>query len=220
MTQVESFVFSPFAENTYVLHDETKECVIIDPGCYSPAEENELVKLIDSLTLKPVKLLNTHCHIDHVFGNKFIAEKYDLTLETHKGEIPVLEALPQYSQLFGVESAPSPSPGVLLEEGDTIRFGNTELEVLFTPGHSPASISFYNRRDGFIIAGDVLFKGSIGRTDLPGGDLNILMESISEKLYKLDDSVIVYNGHGPETTIGAEKATNPFVRAYLEGQRW
>ncbi len=220
MTQVESFVFSPFAENTYVLHDETKECVVIDPGCYAPEEEKELVKLIEALNLKPVKLLNTHCHIDHVFGNKFVAEKYDLTLETHKGEIPVLEALPQYSQLFGVESAPSPSPGVLLDEGDVVRFGNTELEVLFTPGHSPASISFYNRRDGFIIAGDVLFKGSIGRTDLPGGDLNVLMASITEKLYTLDDKVIVYNGHGPETTIGEEKATNPFVRAYIEGQRW
>ena len=220
MTQVESFIFSPFAENTYVLYDETKECVIIDPGCYLPAEEKELVTLIESLHLKPVKLLNTHCHVDHVFGNKFVAEKYDLTLETHKGEIPVLEALPQYGQLFGVDAAPSPLPGVLLEEGDTVSFGNTQLEVLLTPGHSPASISFYNRRDGFIIAGDVLFQGSIGRTDLPGGDLNVLIESITEKLYKLDDDVVVYNGHGPETTIGREKASNPFVRAYLEGQRW
>lgn len=218
MAQVNGFTFNPFAENTYILHDDTKECVIIDPGCYYPEEREELLRFISDNQLKPVRLLNTHCHIDHIFGNKMVAEKFDLGLETHRGEVGVLEAAASYGAALGVELDPSPMPTVFLDEGDSVQFGNTTLEVMLTPGHSPASICFYNRAEAFIIAGDVLFKDSIGRYDLPGGNLDTLMKSINEVLYKLDDDVVVCPGHGPTTTIGAEKSSNPFVLAYNRGE--
>ena len=211
MTQVASFTFNPFQENTYVLYDETKECIIIDPGCYTNAEKEELVQFIAQHELTPKRLINTHCHIDHVFGNKFIAEKYQLVLEIHEGELPVLAALQQTASMYGVTAEPSPSPQKFLAEGDELSFGNTKLDILFTPGHSPASISFFCKASHFLIAGDVLFYGSIGRTDLPGGNFNTLISSIKNKFYPLGDEVKVYCGHGPTTTIGFEKQNNPFL---------
>lgn len=207
------FTFNPFAENTYVLFDETKECIIIDPGCSNLEEQNQLVDFISSNALKPVKLVNTHCHIDHVLGNKFVSEKYNLPLISHEGESVVLAMQPQVSGMYGIGYDPSPDITIFLKDGDTLNFGNTALDVLFTPGHSPASISFYNQKAGVVIGGDVLFQGSIGRTDLPGGDFDTLAKSIREKLYVLPDEVVVYCGHGPSTTIGVEKRTNPFVKA-------
>ena len=207
------FTFNPFVENTYVLYDETGECVIFDPGCFDPGEQEQLTDFIESNNLKPVKLINTHCHIDHVLGNKFISEKYNLPLTSHRGEVTVLAMQPQVSTMYGIPYNPSPEITEFLEDGDQLKFGNTVLEVLFTPGHSPASISFYSEKDGVVIAGDVLFQGSIGRTDLPGGDFDTLAKSIREKLYVLPDEVSVFPGHGPKTTIGVEKRTNPFVTA-------
>jgi len=205
------FTFNPFAENTYITYDDSKECVIFDPGCSNSDEQRQLTDFIESNGLKPVKLVNTHCHIDHVLGNKFISEKYGLPLVSHKGEVGVLAMQPQISTMYGIAYDPSPDISEYLDDGDTLVFGNTALKVLFTPGHSPASISFYNEEAGIVIGGDVLFQGSIGRTDLPGGDFETLAKSIREKLYVLPDDVVVYCGHGPSTTIGVEKKTNPFV---------
>jgi len=211
MTKVAKFEFSPFQENTYILYDETNECAIIDPGCYTDKERKELSDFIKAAGLKPVKLLNTHCHLDHVFGNKYVAEKYGLGVECHKGELPVLQSASVVAKMYGVNMEPSPEPSHFIEEGDVVTFGNTKLETLLTPGHSPASICFFCREANILIAGDTLFRMSIGRTDLPGGDHATLLKSIKEKIFLLDDDVKVFSGHMEETTIGHEKLHNPFV---------
>jgi glyoxylase-like metal-dependent hydrolase (beta-lactamase superfamily II) len=206
------FVFSPFQENTYVLYDKTKECVIIDPGCYDENERNRLVELIESRGLTPVRLLNTHCHIDHIFGNKFVSEKYNLPLESHKDEQEMIAYSESKASLYGVELEPSPAISVFWDEGDIITFGESELAVLFTPGHSPASISFYARKHNFIIGGDVLFRQSIGRTDLQGGNFETLLNSIRTKFFTLPNDTKVYSGHGEVTTVEFEKLNNPFLQ--------
>ncbi|MEK6615117.1 MAG: MBL fold metallo-hydrolase [Bacteroidota bacterium] len=211
MILIRVFVFNPFEENTYILYDETKECVIIDPGCSNPSEKKELVDFIKEEHLTPVKLLNTHCHIDHVFGNSFVAKKYTIGLEVHKDDLQVLHSLPQVSHLYGLNAEESVEPSGFLNEGDKIKFGNSTLDILFCPGHSPGSLCFMSKEDKFIISGDVLFYGSIGRTDLPGGDHETLLCSIREKLFVLDDDVAVFPGHGQETSIGFEKKNNLFL---------
>lgn len=211
MIKVHYFTFNGFQENTYILYDETKECVIIDPGCYSNEEESILSDFILNNDLKPVKLLNTHCHIDHVLGNKYVSVKYDIGLEMHEKDLPTLHATPEYGHLYGFNIDKSPEPSVLLNEGDTVRFGNSELKVVFAPGHSAGHIVFVAEKEKFIIGGDVLFYGSIGRTDLPGGDYNTLITSIKTKLLPLADDYKVYAGHGPATTIGFERENNPFL---------
>ncbi len=213
MADVAEFTFNPFQENTYILYDDTKECIIVDPGCFTPAEKRELTTFIESAGLRPVKLINTHCHIDHILGNKFVADTYNLSLEIHSGELPVLERGPMVSQMYGIPyTEHSPMPGAFIEEGDIVKFGKTELEAILTPGHSPASLSFFCKESNFIIAGDALFYGSIGRTDLPGGDFNTLITSIKTKLFALPDDAKVFSGHGPSTTIGFEKKNNPFLQ--------
>jgi hydroxyacylglutathione hydrolase len=211
MISIHSFTFNPIQENMYLLYDETKECVIIDPGCYDNEERNTLAAFISDNKLKPVRLLNTHCHLDHVFGNGFVSREYDLKLEINKNDQKVLDAFQTSCDLYGMNCDPSPQPSVFLEEGDIINFGNSKLEILFTPGHSPGSITFYNREQKFMIAGDVLFYGSIGRTDLPGGNHATLISSITEKLLPLGDDFKVYSGHGQPTNIGFEKQNNPFL---------
>ena len=206
------FTFNPFQENTYVLYDDTKECIIFDPGCFENSEKLELDNFIAANDLKPVRLINTHCHIDHVFGNAFVAKRYGLQLEAHKGEIPVLASCERVGEMYGIPYLEaSPPISKFIEGGDVISFGNTKLEAIFTPGHSPASLSFFCREENILIAGDVLFRESIGRTDLPGGDHDTLIKSIKEKLMILEDDVRVFPGHGPETTIGWEKVRNPFL---------
>lgn len=211
MINIHFFTFNGFQENTYVVFDETKECVIIDPGCYSNEEQNVLASFIAENGLKPVKLLNTHCHIDHVLGNSFVASKYNIGLEMHEKDIPTLHATPEYGHLYGFSIDKSPEPTVLLNEGDKVAFGNAELDVLFTPGHSAGHIVFVAKKEKFIVGGDVLFYGSIGRTDLPGGDYNTLIDSIKTKLLTLSDDYTVYSGHGPKTSIGFERVNNPFL---------
>lgn len=210
--QLKRFTFNDFQENTYILWDDTKECIIIDPGCNSREEEQTLVDFIDSKNLTPVRLVNTHCHIDHVLGNTFVSEKYNLDLNAHKGEIPVLQANVMVAQMYGMHYIPSPEIKHFLDESMTLDFGNTSLQILYTPGHSPASISFFHPQTKQLIAGDVLFQGSIGRTDLPGGDFDTLIKSIKTQYYPLGDDVIVYPGHGPETSIIEEKIRNPFLQ--------
>jgi hydroxyacylglutathione hydrolase len=212
MIKVTSFEFNPFSENTYILSDETNECIIIDAGCYTPDEEDELVNYISENNLKPVKLIDTHSHIDHVLGNKFIMNKYDIPLQTHHLELDGLKQAHIYGTIWGINMQPSPIPTSFLDEGDVITFGNSSLNVLLTPGHSIASISFYSKEYNFIISGDVLFNQSIGRTDLPGGDFQTLINSIRTKLFTLPDDTIVYSGHGEPTKIGHEKWHNPFLK--------
>ena len=209
--QIKTFTFNAFAENTYVLYDDTGECIIIDPGCNTSAERQQLDGFILREGLEPVALVNTHCHIDHVLGNDHISEKYGLQLVAHKGEIPVLEACEMVSKMYGIPYTPSPEIAIYLDEGEELTFGDTSLQVFYTPGHSPASISFYHVGSGILIAGDVLFQRSIGRTDLPGGDFDTLISSIRTKLFTLPDDTVVYPGHGPTTTIGEEKKYNPFL---------
>lgn len=213
MIKVHSFTFNPFSENSYILSDETGECVIIDPGCHNSTEEQELTAYITEKGLNPVKLLNTHCHVDHVFGNLFVAEKWKLGLEMHELDVPVLESFAKVCQMYGFSGGPQPAPAHFLKEGDTVSFGKSTLKVLFTPGHSPGSVCFYSAGDKFVIGGDVLFQNSIGRTDLPGGDYATLEKSIRTQLYTLPEDVTVYPGHGPATVIGYEKRNNSFVTA-------
>ena len=209
--KVHTFTFSDWQENTYILYDDTNQCIIIDPGCNNDRERNQLTQFVEGNNLVPVKLVNTHCHIDHVLGNKFVSEKYGLELTSHKGEQVVLDNMVQVAAMYGVSYEAGPNISQFLDQGDLLTFGNSALTVLYTPGHSPASISFYHKPSQQLIAGDVLFQGSIGRTDLPGGSMETLLSSIRTKFFPLPDEVIVYSGHGPTTTIGREKRSNPFL---------
>jgi glyoxylase-like metal-dependent hydrolase (beta-lactamase superfamily II) len=211
MIQIQSFVCNPYQENTYLLFDETKACVIIDPGVYTAAEENELNSFIKANELKPVKLLNTHCHIDHVLGNQYVASTYNLLPEFHALEQEVLNAIPAYAPQMGIRYDLSPLPATYLEEGGIISFGNSVLEIIFAPGHSPGHLCFYSAEQNFLIGGDVLFYRSIGRTDLPGGNHQHMLESIRTKLFKLPADCSVYPGHGPKTSIAFEQLHNPFL---------
>ncbi len=211
MIQIKSFAFNPYQENTYILHDDTLECVIIDPGMYTGEEQNAFLKYIADNNLKPVLLLNTHCHIDHVLGNKFIYDTYGLFPQFHKGEEMVLNSIVSYAPQMGIRYEVSPLPQIYLSESGTVKFGETELELIFSPGHSPAHLCFYNKEEKFLIGGDVLFYRSIGRTDLPGGNYDLLISNIREKLFSLPDETRVYPGHGPATSIGFEKQFNPFL---------
>lgn len=211
--KVKSFAFNPFQENTYVVYDDSKECIIIDPGCYSEKERTELRIFITSKGLKPVKLINTHCHIDHVLGNKFVSELWDLELYMHKEDLPLLENAGTISKMYGlVDYEGSPSPKHFLEEGEILNFGDSSFNILFTPGHAPGHICLHSQKNNLVIAGDVLFQRSIGRTDLPGGDHNTLINSITSKLFTLDNKTKVFCGHGPSTTIGYEKKHNPHLQ--------
>jgi len=215
MLDIQSFTFNAFQENTYIIYDkDSKECFIVDPGCSRPAEEQELIGFIEEQGLIPKRLINTHCHIDHVLGNLFISEKYGLELEAHKLEIPVLASGVQVSNMYGIPYKPSPAISKFLEEGEELSLGNVKIDILLTPGHSPGSLSFYCKESNFILSGDVLFLNSIGRTDLPGGDYKTLIGSIAAKLLPLPNDVEVYSGHGPSTTIGHERATNPFLEDF------
>ncbi len=212
MLTVQAFTFNPVQENTYVLYNEKGACCIIDPGCYFASEEKALTDFVEQAGLTPTLLLNTHCHLDHIFGNRFVAKRYGLQLHLHPKEKPVLDRGPASGQAWQLPFDNYDGELVYLNEGDTIHIGDDELQVLFTPGHSPGSISFYDKEAKFVIAGDVLFQGSVGRTDLPGGDFAVLEESIKTKLFTLPEDVIVYPGHGESTTIGDEMKSNPFVK--------
>jgi hydroxyacylglutathione hydrolase len=220
MLSVKAFTFSPVQENTYVLYNEKGLCCIIDPGCYFPEEKEEFKSAIEKAGLKPVLLLNTHCHLDHVFGNQFVHDTWGLTLHIHPKEKPILDFAPQSGIMWQLPFDNYKGSLEWLKENTIIKIGDEELEIRFTPGHSPGSVSFYHPKDpvdeagGFVIGGDVLFNGSIGRTDLPGSNFNTLVNSIQTQFFTLPDDTKVYSGHGPVTTVGFEKMNNPFVKLY------
>ncbi len=209
--KVHRLVFSPFEVNTYIVTDKSKECIIIDPACNNKQEQGYLVQFIKENGLKPVKLLNTHCHLDHVFGNKFVSDTFNLETEAHKEEDFNMKNAVNAGRMYGIQMEEPYPIKTYLKEGDKIKFGFSELNTLHVPGHSAGSMVFYNEADKFAIVGDVLFNGSIGRTDLPGGDYDTLISGIKSKLFKLDNDTTVYSGHGPETGIGKEKTSNPFL---------
>ncbi|MEO6538791.1 MAG: MBL fold metallo-hydrolase [Ferruginibacter sp.] len=211
MIQIKSFVFSPIQENTYVLYNEFNDCIIIDPGCYFDEEKETLINFIAEKGLVPKVLLNTHCHLDHVFGNKYLADKYALELQIHKDEKTVLEFAPTSGLMYDMPFDNYTGNLVYINEGDTISLGEDELTVLLTPGHSPGSLSFYCKKEAFVISGDALFYRSIGRTDLPMGNHETLLKSIKEQLFTLPGETIVYSGHGQPTSIKDEKQHNPFA---------
>ncbi|MEI6585371.1 MAG: MBL fold metallo-hydrolase [Sediminibacterium sp.] len=211
MFHVKVFKFSPIQENTYLLYNDSHKAIIIDPGCYAAEEQETLKKFLTDNQLEPVQLLNTHCHLDHVFGNDWVHKTYGLELYIHPNEEKMLEFAPKSGENWGMPFINYSGPLHFLNQENTISLGQDQLTIRFTPGHSPGSISFYCAEQGFIISGDVLFYESIGRTDLPMASHEQLLNSIKEQILTLPDEVIVYSGHGRPTTIGHERKNNPFL---------
>lgn len=211
MINIKVFVFNSFQENTFVISDESKDCIIVDPGMSSKEENEELSNYIEEIKLTPIAMINTHCHVDHVLGCKYIKEKYQVPFYIHPLEKMLLERAQDFGSFFGMEVEPPPAADHYLEDNAVYKFGRTEIDIIHVPGHSTGSIALYSKPDASIIMGDVLFRGSIGRTDLPGGDYDTLIRGIKQKILVLPREVIAYPGHGPSTTIGDEYDTNPFL---------
>ena len=204
------FVFNPIDVNTYLLADEAGNCAIIDCGCYDKRENEILEKFIKDKNINPVLLLNTHSHLDHVFGNKFILEKYGL--KTYSSELDEMnrKSATQHALLFGLTMDEPPETAGFISDNQIVTFGSEKLLALHVPGHTSGSLAFYSEKNGCVFTGDALFAGSIGRTDLPGGNYDTLIESITTKLFVLPPATVVYPGHGNETSIDKEMKTNPF----------
>ena len=211
MIKVKIFIFNPFLVNTIVLSDESGEGVIIDASCYTQKERDELDQYISENNIKPVRLVNTHCHVDHLLGGAYIANKYNLKVEFHEGDLPVFLDAKNHGLVFGFEVDELPLVKGYLTEGQNLTFGNSSLQIMYVPGHSQGSVAFYNPEQNFVIVGDVLFKGTIGRTDLPGGNYDQLIKSITSKLLVMPADTEVIPGHGPSTTIFEESRSNPFL---------
>ncbi|MCE5206473.1 MAG: MBL fold metallo-hydrolase [Porphyromonadaceae bacterium] len=212
--KIKTFEFNPLGVNTYVLSDETKECVVIDAACFYADEWEILLNYILDHDFVVKHLINTHLHFDHLFGVNRMAAQFGLSLSCHQADEFLLEDIPVQMHLFGLPNVNNnyrPDIGRFLQEGDQLTFGNQMLEVIHLPGHSPGSVVFHNRAENVLFSGDVLFHSGIGRTDLAGGDFNTLVEGIKTKLFTLPAETRVYPGHGPSTAIGQEKADNPFV---------
>jgi len=212
MLHVACFTFNAFQEQTYVVYDETKNCAIIDPGCSQVHEKKLLSDFIQAHGLQVKHLINTHCHLDHILGNQYIKDTYATALAIHPQELTNLQLAATYAPQYNIIGYQATEPDYFLMPGNVIQLGNSHLEIFYVPGHSPGHIALYSQQDQICLVGDVLFKGSIGRTDLPGGNYATLLESIHQKLFTLDDQVTVYPGHGPATSIGIEKRTNRFCK--------
>lgn len=212
MIKIKPFVFNDFAVNSFVIYDEdSRECIIVDPGCVKETEQNSLTQFIEDNQLTPTKLVNTHCHVDHVAGNKFVVDTYNISVCANEGDNENLANTVRAGELYGMKIDMPPAVDQYLNCGDTVKLGQSELRVMYLPGHSKGSIALHAKDEKFVVVGDVLFNGSVGRTDLNGGSLDELMHSIKQVLFKLDDDVTVYTGHGPETNIGNEVRSNPFL---------
>jgi len=211
-TNISVFTFNGFQENTYVL-DDGSNCVIIDPGCYEPHEQEALVEFIESKNLKPVALLMTHSHIDHVLGAHFVLNKFNIPFYMHELDVQTMQSVASYAHVYGFPGYTPPSdPTHLLKGGEILEFGSIRLEVLFTPGHAPGHVVYFDRENQFVINGDVLFSGSFGRVDLPGGSMEVLKQTIHNVMFTLPDETTVHCGHGPATTIGREKQSNMILQ--------
>ena len=211
MNHVKTFYFNELRVCTYILWDDTQECLIVDPGCESAREQQRLRRFIIDHALTPTLVVNTHAHFDHVLGNLFVTTTYAVASAIHEADSAMLANVSQQSALFGFQVEQPPAATVLLTENEPVRFGHTRLQVLHTPGHTPGGICLYAADAGFVLSGDTLFAGSIGRTDLPGGNYDALIRSIRSKLMTLPDETSVLPGHGPATTIGEERRNNPFL---------
>jgi hydroxyacylglutathione hydrolase len=212
MLNVNFFTFNAFEENTYIIANEKKECWIVDPGMYGDRETAKMIAYITDKQLQPQAIINTHAHIDHIFGVQALKDTYNIPFGIHEQELPVLKMGAGSATLFGFDFKQAPEPDFFIKENEPLRLGNDTIKVLFTPGHSPGSISFYYSGGNWVIGGDVLFAGSIGRTDLPGGSLDILLNSIRTQLFTLPSATTVLSGHGPATMVGNEQKHNPFLQ--------
>ena len=207
--KVQIFTGNPIQQNASVVYNDQKDAVIIDPSCYERFEQKQLTDFIEQNELKVHAVLNTHCHIDHIVGNAFCVDTFGVPLLAHKEELFTLSFAERSAQMYGLEAyIPSPEPTVFIEDKQKLRFGELEFEVIFGPGHSVGHVAFYNAEAHILIGGDILFKGSFGRTDLPGGSMEVLKKTIMDRMFSLPDNTVVYPGHGPTTTIGEEKRTN------------
>ena len=212
MLNVKKFTFNPFLENTYVVTDEFKNAVIIDPGCYYKAEQNELDSYILRNNLKLKSILHTHSHLDHMFGTAYLADKYNLDLWICKEDLVTYQSYEKVCEVYGIPITFSPNPTPkFFDLKQLIQIYGIKFEILYVPGHSPGHVAFYNKENNFLINGDCLFENSIGRTDLPGGNHQQLIDSIKNEIFILPDDTLVYCGHGNETTIKSEKSSNPFL---------
>tara|TARA_A100000164_G_scaffold87157_1_gene74942 strand:- start:215 stop:853 length:639 start_codon:yes stop_codon:yes gene_type:complete len=209
---IKSFVFNAFYENTYLLSSANGETLIIDPGCYESFEKKELTDFIKINKLNPIAIINTHCHIDHVLGNDYLKKLYEIPLWIPATEKNLLKSVSTYAPTMGIQGYEEAQPDIMLSEKDMIKLGSEELEILYAPGHSEGHLMFYHAADQLLISGDVIFRESIGRTDLPGGNFKTLEKSIKNQVYTLPDTVKIYPGHGPSTTVGHEKKKNPFIK--------
>lgn len=209
---IHEFTFNPFSENTYVVWNRNNECVIIDPGMSNRSEQQDMLSFVEINQLQPVALINTHCHIDHVLGNSFVYDQWSLKPMMHFDAMQTLQMASRSADMFGINYDPSPHPISFLNHGDVFYLGELSFQILLVPGHAPGHIALYLEEQRVVFAGDVLFAGSVGRTDLPGCDARELARSIQEKMYILPEETVVYCGHGEPTTIGREKRSNPFVR--------
>jgi hydroxyacylglutathione hydrolase len=212
MIIIKNFVFNELAVNSFVLYDETRECIVVDPGCNSDKQRGELLAFITGYKLKPVYIVNTHGHFDHIFGNSWSQSVFACPLLIHKEDLPLIEHADKFAGIFGFAVEKPPMPDRYLKDGEFLHFGESSLKILHVPGHSPGSICLYDESDSLLICGDVLFNGSIGRTDLLGGDYSLLIRGIQEKLMTLPGDTVVWPGHGPKTTIRHEYDTNPFLK--------
>lgn len=212
MLHIERFTFNPFQENTYLIINEKKDCWIVDPGMYDDAEYQQLTHYISQHQLKPQAIINTHAHIDHIFGVQRLKKDYQLSFSIHDKDLPVLQNAVGSAMMFGLDFNQTPSVESYLKETTSYSLGDDEVEIRFTPGHSPGSVVFFYAPGNWVIAGDVLFQGSIGRTDLPGGNFDTLIQSIRQQLFTLPENTTVYPGHGPATSIAQEKEYNPFLQ--------
>lgn len=211
MLYIQSFTFNPFQENTYIIYNDKNECWFVDPGMYYSNEVSAIESFIADKQLTPKAIINTHTHIDHIFGVNYLIDKYNIPFFIHKFDVPVLQGAPGSAVLFGFNFSQLPEVSAYIDETKPLMLGDDSINVLLTPGHSPGSVSFLFKPGKWLISGDVLFAGSIGRTDLPGGSYEVLMNSIKDHLLTLADDTMVYSGHGPTTTIGTERKSNPFL---------
>lgn len=204
-------VFNSFGVNTYILSDDTGKCLIVDPACQYHGEETELLGFITGNHLTPVGMVNTHYHVDHIVGNTLVCNTFKLSPRCHRSSKMFWETAAEFGSVFGIKVENLIIPTDFIEEGDVIPFGESSVEVLYTPGHADGSVCLVNHAERYVISGDLLFRDSIGRTDLPTGNFDTLYRNITTKLFSLPDDYTVYPGHGPETTIGYEKLNNPFL---------